>query len=330
MRAAAMTRATIMAVALVALTTTLVGSFAAAQSPPRVFRIGFLRPGPPPTFVIEALRQSLREHGYIEGQNLSIEFRGAEGSLDDLVKSARELVQLKVDVIVASAGQAALAAKAATTTVPIVFVAVFDPVEAGLVASLSRPGGNITGLSNTAADLAGKRLELLRDVVPNLVHVGVVWDAGNPINVIQLKGARTMAARMGIALRELPVRGPKDFESAVKAARGVNGLLYLESPLFYTHRGQLADLALKNRLPAIYSPREIIDAGGLISYGPDQADLYRRSAGYVDRIFKGARPGEMPVEQPTTFLLSVNVKTARALGLTIPAAVLLRADYVIQ
>jgi putative ABC transport system substrate-binding protein len=318
-------------VAVAGLAGTLSASLAArAQTPTRVVRLGFLRPGAPPKTFVEAFRQGLRERGYLEGQNVAIEYRVVEGSLDDVTRFAAELAQLKVDVILASAGLAALAAKTATTTVPIVFVGVFDPVEAGLVTSLSRPGGNITGLSVISADLAGKRLELLREVVPKLVRVGVIWDTGNPINVIQLKGAKAMAAKLAIPLRELPVRVPADFEPAFNAARGLGGLLCLESPLFTTHRARLVELAFKSRLPAIYNLREFVDAGGLMSYGADAADLYRRAAAYVDKIVRGAKPGEIPVEQPTKFDLVVNVKTAHALGLTIPSSLMLRADHVIQ
>jgi len=259
-----------------------------------------------------------------------VEFRFTDGSVDQLPRLAEELVRLKVDVILASAAPPALAAKKATTSVPIVFVNVFDPVELGLIPSLGRPGGNITGLATTSADLAGKRLELLRGLVPKLRRVAVLWDPSNPTNPIQLKGAEVAARTLGLQLQPAPVQSPSDFDAAFKAARGANGLFLLDSPLVTTHRARLAGLAATSRLPAISGVRDFVEVGGLMSYGVDFADSFRRAATYVDKILKGAKPGDLPVEQPTKFELVINLKTAKALGLTIPQSLLGRADEIIQ
>ena len=237
---------------------------------------------------------------------------------------------MKVDVIVASAAPAATAAKKATATVPIVFVNVLHPVELGLVSSLGRPGGNITGLASSSADFAGKRLELLRATVPRLRRVAALWHPANPTNPIQLKSAHAAARSLGMQLDPVSVQNPTDFDSAFKAVRGTDGLLMLESPFFTTHRARLAELAVESRLPAIYGQREYVDVGGLMSYGADYRDLFRRAARHVDKILKGAKPADLPVEQPTKFELVINLKTAKALGLTIPPSLLARADQVIE
>ena len=213
---------------------------------------------------------------------------------------------------------------------PIVFVGVVDPVALGLVPSLGRPGGNITGLTTNSADAAGKRLELLRAAVPRLRRVAVLWHPANPTNPIQLKGAQAAARALGMQLEPVSIQGPNDFDSAGKAVRGTGGLLFLESPLFTTYRARLAELAARNRLPAIYGQREYVEAGGLMSYGPHFQDLYRRAAWYVDKILKGAKPAALPVEQPTKFDFVINLRTAKALGLTIPPSLLVRADHVIE
>src|SRR5215475_13648817 len=241
-----------------------------------------------------------------------------------------ELVRLKVDVILASAGPAALAARKATTSVPVVFVGVVDPVGLGLVPSLGRPGGNLTGLATTSEDFAGKRLELLKAVVPSLKRAAVLWHPSNLTNPIQLKGAQVAARTLGVRLEPVPIEGPNDFDAAGKAVRGTDGLLFLESPLFTTHRARLAELGGKSRLPAIYGQREYVEVGGLMSYGPQFYDLYKRAALHVDKILKGAKPANLPVEQPTKFEFVINLKTAKALGLTIPPSLLARADEVIQ
>ena len=296
----------------------------------KVYRIGFLRAGQPPESYLDGLQQGLRERGYIYGQNVVVEIRATDGSVDQLPQLAEELVRLKVDVILASAAPAAMAVRRATASVPIVFVGVVDPVGLGLVPSLGRPGGNITGLTTTSADLAGKRLELLRAAVPNLRRVSVLWHPANPTNPIQLKGAQAAARALGVQLESVSIQGPNDFDSVGKAVRGADGLLFLESPLFTTHRARLAELAARSRLPAIYGQREYVEVGGLMSYGTDFQDLYRRAASSVDKILRGAKPANLPVEQPTKFDFVMNLRTARALGLTIPSSLLVRADQVIE
>ncbi len=310
----------------------LIGAPARAQEHPtgKVYRIGFLRAGQPPETYLDGFRQGLRERGYVYGQNVVVEFRATDGSVDQLPQFAEELVRLKVDVILASAASAAQAAGRVTTSVPIVFVGVVDPVGLGLVPSLGHPGGNITGLTTTSEDFAGKRLELLRALVPNLKRVGVLWHPANPTNPIQLKGAQVAARTLGVRLEPVSVQGPNDFDSVGKTVRGTDGLLFLESPLFTTHRARLAELAAKSRLPAIYGQREYVEVGGLMSYGTHFHDLYRRAALYVDKILKGAKAADLPVEQPTKFEFVINLKTARALSLAIPQSLLLRADQVIE
>jgi len=303
---------------------------AKAQQAGKVYRIGFLRSGHPPEGYIEGLQQGLREQGYVPGQNVVIELRATDGSADPLPGLAEELVRSRVDVVLASAALAALAVKRTTVSVPVVFVGVFDPVGLGLVSSLARPGGNVTGLAANAADLAGKRLELLRVIVPRLRRVALLSHPANPTNSIQLKGAQAAARTLGVQLELVTIQGPGDFDAPAKAVRGADGLLQLESPLFVTYRARLAELAARSRLPAIFSQREYVEAGGLISYGTDFHDLYRRAGRYVDKILKGAKPADLPVEQPTKFDLVINLKTAKALGLTIPQSLLLRADEVIQ
>ncbi len=303
------------------------GAAAHAQAG-KVHRIGFLRDGQPPQGYVEAFQQGLREWGYVDGRNVVIEFR--IGSVDQLPQLAEELVRLKVDVIVASAAPSALAAKKATTSVPIVFVNVFDPVELGLVRSLARPGANITGLAFSSADLAGKRLELLREVVPKLRRVAMLWHSDNPGNLVQLKGAEVAARTLGMQFERVPVRGTDDFDAGFKAMRAADGLLQANAPLFTTHRARLVGLAAKSRLPAIYGQREYVEVGGLMSYGPHIPDQNRRAAAYVDKILKGAKPADLPVEQPTKFELAINGRTAKALGLTIPPSLLLRADQVVE
>jgi putative tryptophan/tyrosine transport system substrate-binding protein len=289
--------------------------------------VGFLRAGRPPTSWIKAFHEGLREQGYIDGQNARIEFRFTDGSDDQLPRLLQELVRSNAAVIVASAAPAAGAAKNAMRSVPTVFV-VANPVEMGLVKSLSRPGGYMTGLAETSADLAGKRLQLLSEIVPNLQKVAVLWDEGNPSNPGQLKFAEDAARILGIQIVDVPVSGPNEFSSAFN--RIVDGLLVLNSSLFTTNRSRLVQLTADNRLPAIYGYREVVEAGGLISYGPHFADLYRRAAVYAGKILNGARPEDLPVEQPTKFELVINGKTANALGLNVPQSLLARADEVIE
>ena len=303
---------------------------AGAQQAGKVYRIGFLRAGPPPRTYVEGFQQGLRARGYIDGVNVVIEYRSTDGSYDDLPRLAAELVRLKVDIFLASAGPAAFAARTTTTKVPIVFVGVYDPVEIGLVTSLAHPGGNVTGLSTYQADLGGKRLELLKELVPKLRRVAILWHPTNPSNLIQKKNVEMAARTLGVDIQSVPVQDPNQFGAAFEAARGVDGLMQMDDPLFVTHRRQLAELEIKNRLPAISWLRESVDAGGLVSYGPDFPDLYRRAATYVDKILKGAKPADLPVEQPTKFELVINLKTAKALGLTIPQSLLLRADEIVE
>jgi putative ABC transport system substrate-binding protein len=283
----------------------------------------------------EAFRQGLRDLGYVEGRNVVIEYREAEGKYDRLPALAAELVALKVDVILAGGTPATLAAKPATRTLPIVFAAVADPVTSGLVTSLARPGGNVTGLSVLAPELVGKCLELLKQAVPGVSRVAVLWHPGalgERTEKDMLKGADVAARALGVRLQFLGTRGPDEFDRAfsdmTRARAGA--LTVLGSAMFLTERGRLVDLAAKHRLPAVYPWREGADAGGLMAYRPNVADLFRRAATYVDKILKGAKPGDLPVEQPTKFELVINLKTAKALGLTIPPSVLGRADEVIQ
>jgi putative tryptophan/tyrosine transport system substrate-binding protein len=296
----------------------------------RVYRIGFLRAGQPPNAWVEGFRQGLRERGYVEGQNVVIEFRVTDASPDQLPFLAEELLRSKVDVVVASAAPAALAIKRATTSVPIVFVGVNDPVGLGLVSSLGRPAGNVTGLATTSAALAGKRLELLKEAVPKLRRVAVLWDPSNPTNPAQLRDAEEAARTLGLQTQPVPVRGPSEFDSAYKTMRGTDGLLRLDSPLFTTHRARLAGLAASSRLPTVSGLRDMAELGDLMSYGVDFPDLFRRAAAHVEKILKGAKPSDLPVEQPTKFEIVINLRTAKTLGLTIPQSLLLRADQVIE
>jgi len=283
----------------------------------------------------EAFRQGLRDLGYVEGRNVVIEYRDAEGKHERLPALAAELVALKVDVIVAPPTPAALAAKQVTKTIPIVFAAVSDPVSSGLVTSLARPGGNVTGLSDLTPELVGKCLEQLKQAVPGVSRAAVLWQPGafgERTEKDLLKAAEVAARALGVRLQFVEARGPDDFDRAfskMTSARA-DALTVLPTAMFVSERRRLVDLAAKNRLPTVFPYRESVDAGGLMSYGPNLADMYRRAATYVDKILKGAKPGDLPVEQPTKFELVINAKTAKALSLTIPQSVLLRADQVIQ
>jgi len=307
---------------------------AEAQQAAKVPRIGYLALNPTPHFQ-EAFRQGLRDLGYVEGRNLVIEDRDAEGKRERLPALAAELVALKVDVIVASGTPAALATKQATRSLPIVFTAVGDPVTSRLVTSLARPGGNVTGLSVLAPELVGKCLEQLKQAIPAVSRVAVLWHPGamgERTDKDMLKRAEVAAQALGVRLQVLEARGPADFDRAfseMTRARA-DALTVLTSSMLFGERRRLVDLSAKNRLPAVYPWREGVDAGGLMAYGPDLADLLRRAATYVDKILKGAKPGDLPVEQPTKFDLVINLKTAKALGLTIPPSLLQRADQVIE
>jgi ABC-type uncharacterized transport system substrate-binding protein len=301
---------------------------AEAQPAGKVYRIGFLRAGEPPKFWIDEFREGLRALGYVEGQNVVIEFR--IGSLDQLPQLAEDLVRSKVDVIVASASSAGMAAKKATTSIPIVFTSLSHPVEIGLIKSLAHPGGNITGVTVNAGATVTKRLELLREFVPGLKQVAVLVHPAHPTDPVQRKEMEEAARALGLLLKPAAVRAPEDFEAAFKAVSGAGALLNIDTPLFTTYRTQFVELAARNRLPAIWSNRIIVEAGGLMSYGTYIPALFRRAATYVDKVLKGARPGDLPVEQPTRFELVINLKTAKALGLTIPQSLLQRADQVIE
>src|SRR6266404_3343127 len=311
-----------------------VAVIAEAQQPTKVPRIGFLV-GPSRSFFasrMESFQQGLHSLGYIEGKNIVIEYRYAEGKADRLPTLAAELVGLNVDVIVTSATPSVLAAKKATSTIPVVFVSVTDPVASGLVTSLARPGGNITGLTILAPELSGKRLELLEEAVPNVTRVAFLWNSANPAQKLQWKETRAAAQALGLQLQSLEVRNSNDFDSAFEAAlkERARALIASPEPLINTHLKRIVEFAAKNRLPAMYAGPEVVDAGGLMSYSPDYTYQYRRAATYVDKILKGAKPADLPVEQPKKFELVINLKTAKQIGLTIPQRVLGRADKVIR
>jgi putative tryptophan/tyrosine transport system substrate-binding protein len=302
---------------------------AEAQQPGKVHRIGFLRNGPPPQTFIEGFQNGLRELGYADGQDISIEYALAD-SAAQLPNAAAELVRRKVDVIIASGTPPVAAAKNATRTIPIVFVASIDPVATGLVASLARPGGNVTGFAGIHADSMGKRLELLREVVPGISRVAVLSHATNPGNVEYIKHAELAAPALGLQLQVVAVRDADDLERAFREMRSASAVIQLDDVVFTSHRRPVVELAAKYRLPVMYGFKEFVDAGGLMAYGPDLPDLYRRAATYVDKILKGAKPADLPIEQPTKLELVINLKTARTFGLDIPATVLARADEVIE
>ncbi len=280
---------------------------------------------------LEAFRQGLRDIGYSEGKNIVMEFRSAQGKPDRIPSLVAELVQLKVDVLVSQSTGGILAAKQATKTIPIIMVTVQDPVARGLIDSLARPGGNITGLIRLTVELSGQRLELLREVVPGISRVGMLWDAEGPN--IGVKGYEAQAPALKIQLQSLGVRGPNpDFEGAFQAAAtgGASALITVTGGLLNRYPKAIADLAIKNRMPSMYERSPYVEAGGLVSYAPNDADSYRRAATYVDKILKGAKPADLPVEQPMKFELIINLKTAKEIGLTIPQSVLMRADKVIK
>ncbi len=309
---------------------------ARGQQVGNVPRIGYLSPGsgsPGPVAYYDEFQRGLRELGYVEGRNIVIEYRFADGKFDRLAALAAELVQLNVDVIVSVVTQASVAAKNATRTIPIVIVSVGDPVGAGLVASLARPGANVTGTSGMTTEVVGKSLGLFKQTVPKVSPMAVLW---NPNNVVyqgqMLRETEVTAQTLGIQLQMFGARGPDEFDrtfAAIASARAAS-LLVLPDPVFSAHTARIADFADKSRLPAMYGLREHAAAGGLMAYGPNYADLYRRAASYVDKILKGAKPADLPVEQPSKFEFVINLKTAKTLGLTIPPGVLAIADEVIE
>jgi putative tryptophan/tyrosine transport system substrate-binding protein len=307
---------------------------AAAQQPQKVARIGFLTAGSAATIAarIDALRQGMRDLGYVEDKNIVVEWRFGEGKPDRIPALVAELVGLKVEVIVSAGSAVTQPARDATKTIPIVMTQDTDPVGNGFVASLARPGGNITGLSSYSAELNGKRVELLKEIVPKLSHLAVVGQSSYPGNAESLKETELAGDALRVHVRYLDVLGPKDIETAFAQAstEHANGVLTLQSAILNSSRKQTVDSAIKRRLPTIYYAPEFLDGGGLISYAPSINDLYRRAAMYVDKILKGAKPSELPVEQPTKFELMINLKTAKQIGLTVPPAVLARADKVIR
>jgi ABC-type uncharacterized transport system substrate-binding protein len=314
-----------------------VAVIAEAQQPKRVHRIGYLSGGNPAgeSTRSEAIRLALRELGYIEGQNIAFEYRYAEGKNDRFPEVAADLVRLKVDIIVVTGGNRIIpAAKNATKTIPIVMTgAGVDPVEAGFVASLARPGGNVTGLTNLGVEVGGKRVELLKEAVPRLARVAVLYDPANPSSVLSVSEVLPAAARaLGLTVRSWEVRDGGGFERVFTALNKdrPDGLYVLGGALMNANQKRTAGFALKSRLPSVYNTREAVDAGGLMYYGADLADSYRRVAYFVDKILKGAKPADLPVEQPTKFELVINLKTAKQIGLTIPPSVLARADKVIK
>jgi putative tryptophan/tyrosine transport system substrate-binding protein len=306
---------------------------AGAQQPAKLPTIGFLGQSTP---LVESQRlaaflKRLRELGWIEGRTVAIEYAWGEGSSERFAEIAADFVRLKVDVIVTSGTANVVAAKQATSVIPIVFAVAGDPIANNLVGSLARPGGNVTGLSTLATDLAGKRLELLREAVPGLRRLATIGNVGNSLAVLEMSEVQEAAGRFGLGAAALEIRRAEDIAPAFEALQGRADALYVVAdPLVNTNRARIHTLAMGARLPAIYNAREHVEAGGLLSYGPNFSELYRRAADFVDRILRGAKPGDIPVEQPTKFDLVVNLTTARALGLDVPPTLLARADEVIE
>jgi putative ABC transport system substrate-binding protein len=305
---------------------------AAEQAPERIPLIGALDYSAPDAARLNwwnALRRALQELGYVEGRSIRFEARWAQGRSERLPGLAAELVRLRVDVLVTGGAESARAAKKATTTTPIVMATGADPVKLGLVESLARPGGNVTGLTSLSTELIAKRVELLRELLPKISRVAVLSD-GAPNSLMLVREVETTARSLGITTRPISVAGPNDLDRALSAAAKERALIVIASPPLFTERKRIADLALKYRLPSVVGGREYAEAGGLFSYAVSYPDLFRRAALYVDKILKGAKPADLPVEQPTTFELVINLKTAKALSLTIPQALLVRADQLIE
>ena len=321
---------------------TLAGSLLAAplaaeaQQQGNVRTIGFFGPPPSAGRLVQAFQQGLRDLGYVEGRNIKIEYRYTDVALrghpDLFSRYAAELVRLNPEVIVVSVTEAALAVKQATTTIPIVTVSVPDPVAAGLVASLARPGGNVTGLSRESRDLIGKNLQLLKDTLPGISRVGALANREDPLKSAMVADAEEAARSLGVQLKVVEVSAPTALEGAFSAMHSdkADAVLVLGGGAFYLNRTHIADLALRNRLPSVFQNREFVEVGGLLSYAPSTTANYRRAASFVDKILKGSKPADLPVEQPTQFELVINLKTAKGLGLTIPQSLLQRADQVIE
>jgi len=326
MRSPTATRCILLALALLA-----APPASAAQQAGRIPRVGILRTGAPDLF-IEAFRRGLGELGWVEGQNIALEYRFAGERLGQLPDLAADLVRLKVQIIFAPTFPAALAARNATQSIPVVAAGHADFVEAGLVSTLARPGGNVTGVTTSGVALSAKRLELLKESIPGLVRVAILRHPANPVAAFAWKTAEPAAASLGLRLQPVDVRSPDDFDAAFDAASTdrAGALLVLPDPMILTSLKRIADLAIKYNLPAMFEQSEFVDTGGLMSYGANSPAIYRRAAFYVDKILKGAKAADLPVEQPTEFEFVINLKTAKALGLTIPPSLLLRADHVIE
>jgi ABC-type uncharacterized transport system substrate-binding protein len=307
---------------------------ARAQQLRKVYQVGVLLPGTPASFSLrtKAFLEGLRSLGYVEGQTIAIEWRWGQDKVDGLPDLAAELVGRNVDVLITGGTPAAKALKSATGTIPIVMAIIGDPVAAGLVDSLALPGGNATGFSIIAPDLSGKRLELLKEIVPNVSSVAVMLNTGNPQSKFELKEMETAARVLGLQIQPIEISPERTLEDGFAAASKTpaQSLIVLTDPIFFSQRERIVDLATRSRLPAMYFFQDFVAAGGLMSYGPSDTDLYRRAASYVDKILKGAKPSELPVQQPTKFELVINLKTAKALGLEIPPTLLARADEVIE
>src|SRR5262250_3328523 len=316
------------------ITVLMITGLAQAQQTTKIPRIGFLSGASSSALAarVQAFRQGLRELGYVEGKSIVVDYRYAEGNADRERALASELVRLKVDVIVTTGPTVTRNAKEATTTIPIVFAQDGDPVASGFVASLARPGGNLTGLSNLSPELSGKRLEFLKEIVPKLSRVAVIGSSIEPNTAQIVKETELAAGALKVKVQYLDVLSSKDIETAFRAAtkERADGAVLLGSVVFNSHRMQIVELAVKHRLPATYTRPEFVEEGGLMTYGPSINDLFRRAATYVDKILKGAKPADLPVEQPTKFELIINLKTAKEMGFTIPQAVLYRADRVIR
>jgi putative ABC transport system substrate-binding protein len=317
----------------IAITFAPFGAVAQAQQAPKPPRIGFIMAdssGSDPR--VDAFRQGLRELGYLEGKNIAVEYRFAEGKEDRLLKLVAELVGSKVEIIVTDGTAVTRAVKNATKTIPIVMASDGDPVGNLFVASLARPGGNITGLTNLLAGLSGKRLEILKDAIPGMSRCGIIWNPENPSSITGFKETQVAAQSLGVQLQSLEVRGPNDFESAFQAAKKVqaSALTVVSDSVMFAHRTRMLELAAKQRLPTMHTQSLWVQDGGMISYGTYFPDLYRRAATYVDRILKWTKPADLPVEQPTKFELVINLKTAKQIGVTIPPNVLARADKIIK
>jgi len=298
----------------------------------RIGLLDFASPDPARVTWWQAFRERLRELGYVEGQNIAFEPRWGNGNVNGLPSLATELVSTRIDILVTAGSEAALAAKRATGSIPIVMTTGVDPVGLGLVASLARPGGNVTGVTSIQSELAGKRVEILKECLPRAVRVAILWDSGNHGSALVEHDARSAATSMGIAVQSIAVRGHTEFDAAFAAMKRARAeaVILVASPPFIGDRRRIADLAVTHRLPMMVGAKEYAEAGGLLSYATDYLDLFRRAAVYVDKILNGSKPADLPVEQPTKFELVINLKTAKALGLTIPQTLLLRADQVIE